>query len=401
MENFKPAFDILISQVRKTGSFYLTFFAVFLYHVVFDHLKCSCEDGVKPDLTYEQVIFYMVSPALIFFLLTLWMDGEFQRILRITCRCRFIFLGRLLGILFKAASIGLLWVVSVLFDGDWYVCYQRPNHNCRYITDNTTYQTDLEKQINFKRDSMVYGSELVLFLLFGNSILTAVSWRDICSRLCWCIKPYYKALYKENLYEETEILIEKDLKKTAQECVVLYSRELLPPLLNAARRNPTTQGEGGSTITATATQGGGGATIKTTTTQGGGGARSSTTHPEVEDRVITIDNLDFNIISDLYNHIIDQINIEDRTRRNTQPLLTSTTNPPAPSTTTSPTPSTTTNLPAPSTTTSPTPSTTTSPTPSTTTNPPTPQLPQPPAPLLQEDGQTTEMLEMSNLGSNM
>ncbi|XP_029619609.1 uncharacterized protein LOC115200579 [Salmo trutta] len=278
MEHFKPAFDILLERVRRSGNFYMTFFVLILYHVVFDdQLKCSCEHGViKPDITSDQCIFYMVFPTLILILLTLWMDGEFQRVLRITCRCRCNLWGRLLGIIFKAASIGLLWVVTVFMDGDWYVCYHRTESPCKSITDTRTYQEDLEKQTNFKRDSMVRGSGLVLVLLVVNSILTAVPWRDIFCRSCKGVRPYHRELFEENIWEETKILIEKDLKKTAQECVVIKSRDLLR-FPNAAHRN----------------------------IQGGGG---STTHPEVEDRVITLDNLHFSIISELDNGIIDQIN---------------------------------------------------------------------------------------------
>nr|XP_046204729.1 uncharacterized protein LOC124035308 [Oncorhynchus gorbuscha]XP_046207430.1 uncharacterized protein LOC124036650 [Oncorhynchus gorbuscha] len=277
MDYIKPAFDILFEQVRKSGSFYMTFFALFLYHIMFDdHLKCSCEDGVKTVVTPQHCIYYMVFPAVILIFLTLWMDREFQRVLRMTCRCRCDLCGRLLGLLIKAVSKGLLWVVCVLFDGDWYMCYQRPTYPCRYNPDKTPFQEDLDKQTDIKVFSMVYGSGLVLFLLVGNSILTAVPWRDICCRSCKGVRPYHRELFEENIWEETEILIEKDLKRTAQESVVLKSRGLLPPLPNAAQGN----------------------------IQGG----SDTTHPEVKDRVITLNNLHFDIISDLDNVIIDHIN---------------------------------------------------------------------------------------------
>ncbi|CAB1322420.1 unnamed protein product [Coregonus sp. 'balchen'] len=329
MERLMPGFDVLISQVRKTASFYVTTIALFIYHVVFDeNLKCLCKNGVKPEVTYDHCTFYMVLPALILFLLTLWMDGQFQRILRITCRCRCRcnLWGRLLAILIKAAAIGLLWVVSVLLDGDWYVCIQRATLPCQNNADTTPYQEELEKQLetHFKRESMVYGLSLVLVLLFATSILTAIPWRDICSILTaipwrdicsiltaipwryicsnlttihwryicsilwskcsnYCrmdckIKPYHRALFEENIREQTEILIENDLKTTAKECVVLISRKLLQPSSTAVPSD--------------------------TTTQGGGGASSSTTRPEVEDRVITFD---FVKIADLHSHIISSL----------------------------------------------------------------------------------------------
>ncbi|CAB1322412.1 unnamed protein product, partial [Coregonus sp. 'balchen'] len=318
MQHLMPGFDVLISQVRKTGGFYMTTFALFLYHVVFDeHLKCLCKYGVKPEVTYNHCHVYMVLPTVILFLLTLWMDGQFQRILRITCRGKCNLWGRLLAILIKAAAIGLLWVVSVLLDGDWYVCYQRTELPCKnntVLAGNTHYQEELEKQVesHFKRESVVIGLVLVLVLLVMNSILTAIPWRDICSiltakprrdfcsiltavpwrvicyicstltailcmcyrccriafpcNLCNCkknswmtdfeIKSYHRTLFKEYICEQIDILIENDLKTTAKECVVLKIRELLQPSSKA---------------------------VLSDTTQGGGGASSSPTRPEVED----------------------------------------------------------------------------------------------------------------------
>ncbi|XP_071208268.1 uncharacterized protein [Salvelinus alpinus] len=278
MEHFKPAFEILISQVRKTGSFYITFFVLFLYHVAFDHLKCSCKHDV---INEGMCITYMVIPALILLLLTLWMDGELQRVWRITCRCRgqCILCKRLVRIFMKAVTIALLWVVSVLFDGDWYVCHHRTELQCKNITDATS---DQETSLKWKSKNL--GALLLLSLLVGNFILTAILGRNICCSPC-CSKSYYRALFEENIWEETELHIEKVLKKTAQECVVHYNKKRLPRLSNATQPTTTTittqegdrptfttittqEGDRPTSTTST-TQEGDGQTITTITTQGG------------------------------------------------------------------------------------------------------------------------------------
>ncbi|CAB1322414.1 unnamed protein product [Coregonus sp. 'balchen'] len=320
------------------------------------------------EVTYNQCTLYMVLPALILILLTLWMDGQFQRVLRMTCRCRCRcnLWGILLAILIKAAAIGLLWVVSVLLDGDWYVCYQRAMLPCKNNTDDTPYQEELEKQLetHFKRKSMVYGLVLVLVLLFATSILTAIPWTDICSILtagfcrvirstcskCKCskcsnccrmdckIKPFHRALFEENIREQTEILIGNDFKTTAKECVVLESRKLLQPSSNAVPLDTTTQGGGGASSSSTRPEVEDSRSSTTrpevedsrssttrpevedsrssttrpevedsrssSTRPEVEDSRSSTTRPEVEDRVITLDNLDFDKISDLHSRII-------------------------------------------------------------------------------------------------
>nr|XP_029534561.1 uncharacterized protein LOC115140353 [Oncorhynchus nerka] len=312
MEHFKPAFNSLIDQVKKTASFTVTFFVLFLYQVVLDeHLKCSCKDGVKPEVTYNQCIFYMLFPALILFLLTLWMEGEFQRVLRIIRICGCILWRRFLAILIKAVAIGSLWVVSVLFDGDWYVCLKRVMLPCRNNT--TPFQVELEKQLeaHFKTESMVIGLVLVLGLLVVTSILTAVPWKDVCSVICRkctryqnsTIKMYHKMLYEESILEQIDIVIEKELKKTAKEHVVLKIRELLPPSSTAAPPTP-------------ATQGGDRASSSTIPPEVEDSRSSSTTHPEMEDRVITLDNLDFDKISTLHSQIICSMFPEQTHSRN-------------------------------------------------------------------------------------
>jgi hypothetical protein len=58
------------------------------------------------------------------FFLILWTDQMFKRVCRFTCRmsCKCHFLCTLFSLLSKSACVGLLWIASVLIDGDWYVC---------------------------------------------------------------------------------------------------------------------------------------------------------------------------------------------------------------------------------------------------------------------------------------
>ena len=107
-------------QVLKRFSTYIAVIVIFIYNVVLDRsLECTCGEQKTA------CIVYMTLPFFIVFVLQLWTEKTFQRVLNYTCstssdRCN------LLCILFyhilKAAFIGLLWIVSVFIDGDWYVC---------------------------------------------------------------------------------------------------------------------------------------------------------------------------------------------------------------------------------------------------------------------------------------
>lgn len=100
---------------------------IFVHNYVLDEdLNCTCD----ADIT--TCSFYLVLPFLILFSLQLWTDEPFKRVWKYTCptctccccfckcRCK-LFLVLCLQIM-KAVCIGLLWVLSVFIDGDWFVC---------------------------------------------------------------------------------------------------------------------------------------------------------------------------------------------------------------------------------------------------------------------------------------
>lgn len=113
----------------KQLSTFVAFIVIFVYNGVLDRdLECSCD----PQLDYCRE--YMALPFCILFVLQLWKNKTFQRVCQYTCRCRknccdikdikkqCRFLMVVLYTVIKAGFFGLLWVVAVLIDGDWYVC---------------------------------------------------------------------------------------------------------------------------------------------------------------------------------------------------------------------------------------------------------------------------------------
>lgn len=121
MKTFFPKFAI------KQYSTYVAMIVIFVHNYVLDEdLNCTCD----ADIT--TCSFYLVLPFLILFSLQLWTDEPFKRVWKYTCptctcccccckcRCK-LFLVLCLQIM-KAVCIGLLWVLSVFIDGDWFVC---------------------------------------------------------------------------------------------------------------------------------------------------------------------------------------------------------------------------------------------------------------------------------------
>lgn len=102
---------------------YIAVIAIFL--LLGRDFYCTC----KPQ--YFDCNLYLVLPVFIVFVFVLWTDTSFQRVCRHLCSSVFggcaplrtcSFLGSCFHQIIKAAFIGLLWVVCILIDGDWYVC---------------------------------------------------------------------------------------------------------------------------------------------------------------------------------------------------------------------------------------------------------------------------------------
>lgn len=136
MESLKTAMEQFAKYVSTTASVYAAVIVIFTYHVLLDKdLACTCK-GLDSGCWV-----YMALPGIIILVLMLWMDKRFQRVCKFRCRyrkCNFfcVFLYHIL----RAVLVGLLWVASVLIDGDWYVCClndQDPQLACKDMTNIT------------------------------------------------------------------------------------------------------------------------------------------------------------------------------------------------------------------------------------------------------------------------
>ncbi|XP_028980706.1 uncharacterized protein LOC105014528 isoform X2 [Esox lucius] len=250
-------------------------------------------------------------PPFILFFLILWLDGEFRQVWTIVYRCGRDFWQRLFSALFKATAIGLLWVVSVLLDGDWYACQNR--EELLGLNTNGTYTDQL------KRKSVVIGLEVTLGLVILVAIFNAVPYwcypccccertkesrtedKKCCSACCYTLcRSYHRVLFQENILIEMENIIQTDVKTTARDYVVQKGKVLLQP---TSKLDPGDQGS----KTPRGDQG--------NYTPGGVRQSSNPNPPEPppassqasRTRVVNVDNLDFDKIYNLTFNIMKSV----------------------------------------------------------------------------------------------
>lgn len=121
MEALKAALKHFVKHVTKTAGVYASVIVIFIYNfVLHKDMPCTCKEQ------HAECWLYLILPACPIFLFALWVDKTFQTALR-NIRCAghkshfcAVFWIRIV----KAVCIGSLWVVSVLLDGDWYICCQ-------------------------------------------------------------------------------------------------------------------------------------------------------------------------------------------------------------------------------------------------------------------------------------
>lgn len=95
---------------------------IFFYNNVLDKkLECVC---TKEEQT-RYCVSYMILPFFILFVFNIWMSNTFWKICcrkKCICCCDGYCCWYFVHDIVKAVFVGSLWVVSLLVDGDWFVC---------------------------------------------------------------------------------------------------------------------------------------------------------------------------------------------------------------------------------------------------------------------------------------
>lgn len=245
--------NFLISYFPQIAT-YATIIVIFTQNVLFDReVVCTCQDqGGHCNV-------YISMPIFIIFLLLLWNDKDVNGAWRACCCmkkrkiCKKICY--LVVQIVKALVISLLWVVSVLFDGDWYACCQNHLPKEQAQIPCKTNRTIEEQAIveNLKNKSKVgfkitiYVQDCKIFILVrlvinmlcsllqinGLYVLLGLLLLVFCfSLLKWC--DYWRKCYMDGdgLYEliiikEEENIVNQVLKEKAEETLRKKVNEIL------------------------------------------------------------------------------------------------------------------------------------------------------------------------------
>ncbi|GLD63843.1 uncharacterized protein AKAME5_001542800 [Lates japonicus] len=197
------------------GKFWIYVAVIAIFILLGSNFECTC----KPQAFNCNL--YLVLPVFITSVFLLWTDRTFQRVCRHLCSsggrdwphtCSF--LGSALRHIVKAAFIGLLWMVCVFIDGDWYVCCmndqseQQAQLACKSagsITDE-----DRANITELKNRSWVIGSFLLFCIVCVPALWSSCGWRK--HSRCERKRLFYKLILKE----EKNVLREM-LRKHAKE----------------------------------------------------------------------------------------------------------------------------------------------------------------------------------------
>ncbi|XP_039460869.1 uncharacterized protein LOC120435398 [Oreochromis aureus] len=235
--------DFLTNFPFRELSIFVTIVGSFTYNLLLERdMACTCKQGT-PDCGI-----YMALPACIIFILILWTDKKFKTACKFTfaCRCkgskkdgespspaavasqeqeqrqeqskccRTELCGVLLIRILKAGCVGLLWAVSVLMDGDWYVCCNLEKSNnwtnlaCK-DKQNITAEENITI-IEMKNESRNIGFGLLFGIIGLAALMSLFDWKR-CFECC-CRR---RIVFDTVILEEGEYLLKEILTEAAKE----------------------------------------------------------------------------------------------------------------------------------------------------------------------------------------
>ncbi|XP_049340862.1 calcium homeostasis modulator protein 2-like [Astyanax mexicanus] len=213
------------------GAFVVIIFLVAFQYIFKLEFDCPCD----PEENLWFCLVYIFAPILIFALIIIGAD----RILWKVCTSGYYFI--CLKRLVRALTVGVLWFVTALLDGDLIVCFMTTSENITVRTEQPVCKKEptsdefanITRQKNLSRVSG-------LVVLAGVILIWAIC--SCCSK-CKSHTYYSKTLYDEHLLEQNELLLEDKIKEKAKKMADVNAEENLRELnLPADPEQPGTSG---------------------------------------------------------------------------------------------------------------------------------------------------------------
>ncbi|KAL7399381.1 hypothetical protein ABVT39_023458 [Epinephelus coioides] len=205
--------------LKKLGTF-VAIIVIFIHTVVLDRdLKCNCEAPGRG------CSFFMAMPFFIIFVVQLWTDKTFLRAWKYACACKctcactwtciracFSSFWAFLCHIIKAGFVGSIWVISVLIDGDWWVCCKSGKQLACKPQQNLTAE-DHTTITELKIESLIAGMSILLAILLVAFMSSFVP-KNCCeeSRRCNMKIKYYSVFL-----DEEENVLKENLTKSAKD----------------------------------------------------------------------------------------------------------------------------------------------------------------------------------------
>ncbi|XP_055369967.1 uncharacterized protein LOC114869047 isoform X2 [Betta splendens] len=203
--------------LKKLG-IYTTIIVIFTYNILLNRdVTCSCEKQVT------ECGLYFTLPGIIVLFLILWMDKKFIKICRYSVtECTCCYGWYIVYHSVKATFIALLWIVTLLIDGDWYVC-------CSNFTNQTMLACINEKMTPTEQRAFVELKNTSRIIGFGVflGIVVIMFVMSVCHQSKRCNKKNGKKYMFDYLVlkEENNVLKEKLKAKVVEALTEAFDAE--------------------------------------------------------------------------------------------------------------------------------------------------------------------------------
>ncbi|XP_067384107.1 uncharacterized protein [Channa argus] len=174
MQDIKAAVREIFDEVSEKAGAYSTVVGMFAYNFLYNK-SFQCSSPAPPWVCWT----YMFLPVLLTLVLMLWVDKSFQRtwkfaLTRGQCNCGWSchFWRFLCAHILKSLFMALLWTVSVLIDGDWYVCCASC---CNGTLANEEHKSDLQNE------SRIQGLIILTIIISLSAFGSSLPWRRCSS----------------------------------------------------------------------------------------------------------------------------------------------------------------------------------------------------------------------------
>lgn len=170
--------DYLKKLFEPTGSAFVAFLFWIIFQYVFKmDFKCPCD----PKENVHVCAVYMTCPAISLFILLMITDKHIRSIFCSNgTRKTYKYIVFLMSFI-KAFSVANLWIITVLIDGDWYVCLTTTNYDlppyeqifCKF-SKKAPEAAEIRTKKSLSRVSMFTSIFLLSYFLFQILWLVAV-----------------------------------------------------------------------------------------------------------------------------------------------------------------------------------------------------------------------------------